>query len=59
MVIGERSAPRPKLPEHLKKAPADSSRLLTAAARKNQERKETQIPAVSYRKVRKEGESHV
>jgi putative transposase len=59
MVIGERSAPRPKLPEHLQKAPADSSRLLTAAARKNQERKETQIPAVSYRKVRKEGESHV
>lgn len=59
LVIGERSAPRPKLPEHLQKAPADSSRLLNAAARKNQERKETQIPAVSYRKVRKEGESHV
>jgi hypothetical protein len=59
LVIGERSAPRPKLPEHLQKAPADSSRLLIAAARKNQERKETQIPAVSYRKVRKEGESHV
>ncbi len=55
LVIGERSAPRPKLPEHLQKAPADSSRLLTAAARKNQERKETQIPAISYRKVRKEG----
>ncbi len=59
LVIGERSAPRPKLPEHLQKAPADSSRMLNAAARKNQERKETQIPAVSYRKVRKEGESHV
>ena len=59
LVIGERSAPRPKLPEHLQKAPADSSRLLNAAARKNQERKETQIPAISYRKVRKEGESHV
>jgi transposase InsO family protein len=55
LVIGERSAPRPKLPEHLQKAPANSSRLLTAAARKNQERKETQIPAISYRKVRKEG----
>ena len=26
LVIGERSAPRPKLPEHLQKAPADSSR---------------------------------
>ena len=59
LVIGERSAPRPKLPEHLQKALANSSRLLNAAARKNQERKETQIPAVSYRKVRKEGESHV
>jgi len=57
--IGERSAPRPQLPKHLQKAPADSSRLLNAAARKNQERKEIQTPAVSYRKVRREGESHV
>ncbi len=55
LVIGERSAPRPKLPEHLQKAPADSSRLLTAAAKKNQERKETPTPVISYRKARKEG----
>ena len=59
LVIGERSASRPKLPEHLQKAPADSSRLLNAATRKNQERKESQTPAISYRKVRKEWESHV
>ncbi len=59
LVIGERSAPRPKLPEHLQQAPADSSRLLNAAAKKNQERKESQTPAVSYRKVTKEGEGLV
>jgi len=54
LVIGERSAPRPKLPEHLQLVPADSSRLLNAAARKNKERKEYQTPAISYRKVKKE-----
>jgi putative transposase len=59
LVIGERSAPRPKLPEHLQKAPADSSRLLNAAARKNQERKESQPPAISYRSVRKGGKDNV
>ena len=59
LVIGGQSAPRPKLPEHLQKAPADSSRLLNAAARKNQERKESQPPAISYRSVRKGGKDNV
>ena len=53
LVIGERSAARPKLPEHMQPEPAESSRLLTAAAKKNQERKDTYPPAISYRKVRK------
>ncbi len=55
LVIGERSGKRPKLPEHMLPAPAQSSRLLNAAAKKNQERKENTKPAVSYRTVRKEG----
>ncbi|MEN6326094.1 MAG: Mu transposase C-terminal domain-containing protein [Syntrophomonas sp.] len=59
LVIGERSGKRPKLPEHLLPASAQSSRLLKAAARKNQERKADQIPAVSYRSVRKEGKGNV
>ena len=59
MVIGEQSAKRPKLPEHMQKVPADSSRLLDAAAKKNQERKESHLPAVSYRTVRKEDGKNV
>jgi len=59
MVIGEHSGKRPRLPEHLLPEPADSSRLLSAAAKKNQERKKPPIPVVSYRKVRKEGEDNV
>ena len=59
LVIGERTGKRPKLPEHLQPQPAESSRLLTAAARKNQQRKEIQAPAISYRTVRKEGADHV
>jgi len=59
LVIGERTGKRPKLPEHLQLQPAESSRLLTAAARKNQQGKDEQAPAVSYRVVRKEGADHV
>lgn len=59
LVIGERVGQRPKLPEHLNKTPAENSRLLTQAALKNQQRKEQQVPAVSYRAVRKEGAKHV
>lgn len=53
LIIGERTGKRPKLPEYLQAKPAASSRLLNAASKKNQERKEIQIPAVSYRTVRK------
>ena len=58
-VIGERAGQRPPLPEHLQKEPVDSSRLLKAAAKKHQERKDIHTPAVSYRSVRKEGEGRV
>ena len=58
LVIGEKSGPRPKLPEHLQPEPASSSRLLNAASKKNQERKEVAPPAISYRSVNREG-NHV
>jgi transposase InsO family protein len=56
LVIGERSGNRPKMPEHLQPQPADSSRLLAAAAKKNKQRIVEQAPAVSYRTVRKGGQ---
>lgn len=59
LVIGERTGKRPKLPDHMQIKPTDSSRLLTAAAKKNHLRKEQHSPAVSYRTVRKEGEDRV
>lgn len=59
LVIGEHTGPRPKLPPHMQKQPAGSSRLLTAAAKKNEERKIHQAPAVSYRVVKKDGEGNV
>ena len=51
LVIGERTGKRPKLPEHLGKVPTDASRLLAAAGKQHEERKEQQTPAVSYRSV--------
>ncbi len=59
LFIGERTGNRPKLPAHLQPQPADSSRLLTAAAKKNKQRKVEQAPAVSYRAVQKGGSDHV
>lgn len=59
LVIGEKTGQRPKLPEHLQLEPAQTSRLLAAAAVKNEQRKARQIPAVSYRTVKKEGADHV
>ncbi|WP_029197133.1 DDE-type integrase/transposase/recombinase [Paenibacillus alginolyticus] len=58
LVIGERAGKRPTLPEHLGPSPASSSRLLDAAETRNEQRKEQQAPAVSYRAVRKE-QDHV
>lgn len=59
LIIGERAGKRPKLPEHLLPELTESSRLLTAAAKRNQQRIEQQTPAVSYRAVRKEGVDRV
>jgi putative transposase len=59
LVIGEKSGPRPKLPPHMQKQPAESSRLLAAAEKQNEQRKALQLPAVSYRTVKKDGEDHV
>jgi putative transposase len=59
LLIGERTGNRPKLPEHLQPQPADSSRLLTAATKKNKQRKADQAPAVSYRTVREGGSDNV
>jgi transposase InsO family protein len=59
LIIGERTGTRPKLPEHLQLQPADSSRLLTAAGKKNKQRKIEQAPAVSYRTARKGGGDNV
>ena len=44
LVIGERTSNRPKLPEHLQTEPADSSRLLKAAARKTSNAKQNKLP---------------
>ena len=59
LTIGERAGQRPKLPECLQPLPAESSRLLIAATRKNDQRKTEQVSAISYRTVRKEGDGHV
>ena len=59
LVIGERAGQRPKLPEHLSTEKAESSRLLRAAKKKNEQRKKQYIPAVSYRNVSKGGDQHV
>ena len=59
LVIGEKSGPRPKLPPHMQKQPAEASRLLAAAKKQNEQRKALQMPAVSYRTVKKDGEDHV
>jgi len=53
LVIGERTGKRPGLPEHLRQKAPESSRLLAAAGKKHQQKREEIIPAVSYRVVRK------
>ena len=59
LVIGERSGPRSTLPPHMQPEPAEFSRLLAAAEKQNEQRKTLQIPAVSYRTVKKDGEDRV
>jgi len=58
LVIGEKTGPRPTLPPHLKNHPPQSSRLLTAAAKQNEQRKIKHTPAVTYRTVKKDGEGN-
>lgn len=59
LIIGERAGHRPKLPDSFKIAPAESSRLLAAAEKKNKERQVTHTPAISYKTVNKEVNSRV
>ena len=59
LIIGERTGSRPKMPAYLQPQPADSSRLLTAAARKNQQRQAEHAPAISYRTIQKGGSENV
>lgn len=59
LVIGDRTGPRPKLPEHLAPMKAETSRLLRGATKKHGERRIRQLPAVSYRNVGKAGEHDV
>lgn len=57
LVIGERTGPRPKLPERMLSQPAKSSRLLQSAAEQNSKRQKQQVTAVSFRRLC--GEGHV
>lgn len=57
LVISTRTGSRPTLPERMTPQSADSSRLLTAATVKNEERRQRQHAAISYRGIR--GGSHV
>jgi hypothetical protein len=59
LVIGQHSGKKPTLPEHLEPKAANESRLLRGAEKKHTERQAKQLPAVSYRAVRKEAENHV
>lgn len=59
LVIGERAGKRPTMPDHLGTKSADHSRLLDAATEQYAFRKDIQKTAVSYRRVKKDGASHV
>ena len=59
LAIGERAGQRPKLPDSLQPIPVKSSRLLSAAAKRNQERQSQRPPAISYRAVGKEVDKRV
>ena len=59
LVIGEQAGKRPKMPEHMGLCQTDVSRLLVSATQRHQLRQQQVSPAISYRAVRKEEESHV
>ncbi len=48
LVITGHAAPKPKLPERFEKTEPQTSRLLDAAARKNEERREIRKTAISF-----------
>ena len=48
LIIASHSAKRPKLPEHFEKTEPSSSRLLDAAAKKNEERQAIRHTAISF-----------
>jgi hypothetical protein len=57
LVIGQKTGPRPKLPERMTPQPATRSRLLDAVEKKHTARQQRQYKAVSYRGIG--GGSHV
>ena len=59
LAIGEKTGVRPKLPEHITPVRAPASRLLKAAQNKNEQRRKTSSPAISYRTVAKGDDDHV
>lgn len=60
LVMGERVAEKPKLPEFLTPMKPESSRLLDAAQKQNEARREKQqVTAISFQAMRKGGEDHV
>lgn len=59
LTIGERSGKRPALPTHMQKEPADTSRLLRGAEQGHDQRLAQQVPAISFRAIRKEVNSDV
>lgn len=59
LAVGERAGKRPSLPTHMQPAPAEASRLLNAAEKRNSVRKERQVRAVSFRRLREEANGNV
>ncbi len=59
MVIGERAGKRPALPESMQTEPADASRLLRGAEKQREAREDKQLQAISFRSMRKDGETYV
>lgn len=60
LVIGDRAGGRPALPEHMASIESPGfSRWLAGADKRHEQRKAVQIPAVSYRQVKKGETRHV
>ncbi|ARU61673.1 hypothetical protein CBW65_12075 [Tumebacillus avium] len=59
LIIGEWAGRRPSIPSTIEPLIVEGSRLLDAAEKKNQVRKERQTRAVSFRKIREEAKRDV